>query len=103
MIFYLLSQLDFEPSTALIVILLVYEVRWDALDGHDRFPYAYDTGIIINIRGSTTISLCLLNGSEYRAGGKNIGLVYNDAFADRGMTLGFAQAALQWFCQRGLE
>lgn len=52
----LLTELDVEQSTALLMLVRVYEVDWNELDGHEWFPYPQDTGTIINIQESSVVN-----------------------------------------------
>lgn len=96
-IFRLLTSLDVDLSNALLVIVRVYEIDRDALDGHDWFLCAYNVGTIISIWELTTKSLRLPNGFGEWDGGRGIRAVYVDLFANGGITSRFVKAALERF------
>lgn len=68
-------------------ILTVYELDWNAQDGHDWFPYDHDTVTVFNFWSSNTMSRRLPNASGESIAIGNIRAIYAYEFAYRGLTL----------------
>lgn len=51
----MLNKPNTVRDTVLLVNSRIYDVDRNTVYGHDWFPYAYETGVIISIRGSRTV------------------------------------------------
>lgn len=72
----------------------------NALNGHNCFPYDYDSWTVIDVRDPSKMIWRLPDGFKEKVGGSDNRPIHIDEFADICMTLELAKAALEQFCQK---
>lgn len=99
-IFVMLTKINFDLITALVLVACVYVLNWVALSGRVFVQCSSDLRDIINIRESATMIRRLPDDSQERVGSGDVKPVYIDAFARLGLPLVFGKAPLEGFHRR---